>query len=238
MTIQLLPAYDANPPKIQILPKYELTPKRKRYFKIMGGVTLVLGLLSGLMNRGNFISSFMSVVIIALVIQGIVFYIQFALFHRNIKASNGANLKAQHHIHDYYKKAFFDSGYHIDYEAPGILIDCQHKKIGFTITGAGVDPTTKRFMNMLVCDYADIRSCSVSTKEFTERVGGQLKRSDELFTNRRTTYVTPSYEETTAILYRVKVTINYPDSPLQSFEAMSEADAQQWVARLDSLVNG
>lgn len=238
MTIQLLNAYNDNPPKVQYLPKFAMTEGRKRYAKMAGSLTLALALIAGVMSHNAFFSNFMSIIFTSLVLHLIIGYFWLTIFYHKMRATNGANVKAQHHIHDYYKKVFLDNGFHIDYEAPGILIDNQQKKIGFTITGAGYDQATKRFIKMLVCDYSDLRSWTASSKDITERVGGELKRHQELFTNNVTHYVTPSYERTVVILNRVRVTINYPDSPLQGFEATSEGDAQQWLARLDSLING
>lgn len=238
MAIELLNAYDDNPPKIQILPKFELTPARKRYFKIVGIITVVLGLVGGILQPSHFFANFFSAFTTMLVIQVIIgfFWLNFKLF--KMRLTNGASVKAQHHIHEYYKKVFTDHGYHVSYEAPGILIDNERKKIGFTITGAGYDTSLKRFTKMLVCDYSDMRTWETNSTALTERVGGRLKHSEDPFTGYKTSYVTPSYERTMVTMYRVNATINYPDSPLQSFEATSESDAKQWVARLDSLING
>lgn len=238
MAIELLNAYDDNPPKVQILPKFELTPRRKRYLKVVGIITLVGGLLFGIMNPRHFFSGFMSAFYLMLFIQVIIGFFWLNYKYYKMRATNGASVKAQHHIHDYYKKVFTDNGYHISYEAPGILIDNDQKKIGFTITGAGYDTSLKRFTKMLVCDYAYMRTWETNSKEITERVGGRLKHSEDPFSGYKTSYVTPSYERTMVTLYRVNVTINYPDNPLQSFEATSESDAKQWVARLSSLING
>lgn len=238
MTVQILKAHDGNPPKVQLIPKFKLTPGRKKYFMIYGVVTLVLAFLGGITHSNNFFENFMCVILLMLALQAVTFYFWLMMFNAKLKVTNGTSMNAQLHIHEYYKKVFQESGYQVDYEAKGILIDNKNKKIGFTITGADYDVKTRQFKAMFICDYSDIRSWSSNSQNLTERVAPTVSTSHNMANGITTHYVTPGYEKNWVTLYSVNVTINYPDMPLQSFEAKSESDATQWVARLDSLING
>ncbi|MFB2589008.1 hypothetical protein [Acinetobacter sp. c1-l78] len=132
MTVQILSANDDNAPKLQLIPRFKLTPGRKRYFKIVAILTVILGLASGFYYKGSFFTSFMSAVVVMLMIQAVVFYFWFMAFNAKLRATNGTSANGQLHIHEYYKKVFQDNGYQVDYEAKGILIDNKNKKITST----------------------------------------------------------------------------------------------------------
>lgn len=98
------------------MPRYQLTPRRKRRFKIMLILTLVLGVINGF-TGGNFIHSFMKVVYLMVGLQLIMLFVTFQLSVVKVKATNGASLTTFDHIHEYYKNVFTENGYQVDYEA-------------------------------------------------------------------------------------------------------------------------
>lgn len=238
MTVQILPAYDSHPPKFRYLPQFEMTKGRRRYLKVLLGFVVVTTLINGVLYPASFFEGLKQAILIVLVLQIPVLWLWLIVFKYKLKASNGTSLKSHRHIHDYYKQAFLSAGYQIDYETTGLLIDIKQKKLGFTVSNAGFNPSSKQFTKMLVCDYTDVRSWSAGSQDITERVNGKVSRHDNTLQGTTTYYTTPDYDRVAVTTYGVKVTLAYPDSPLQAFEANSEADAQQWVARLDSLING
>lgn len=122
-------------------------------------------------------------------------------------------------VHNYYKNIALENNINISYEAPGIIIDNESKKIAFTI-----DP--EREKRLTICDFSDVRSWGsresvVTNEHYAVHNSGRIS-------------VTKSVHE----FNTVQVKINDPDTPLYAFWTSNDSSSDLWVARISSLING
>lgn len=114
--------------------------------------------------------------------------------------------------HDYFKKVLVEKhNFHVEYETVGILIDARAKRIAFTL-----DPEVRA--QAVICDFADVQRWQAYSRGVENR--------DE-------------YGVTQSAIsnHFVSVYIRNPDQPRYDFFAANDTDADQWVARLDALLN-
>lgn len=220
MAVEIIPANDGNPPKYRLVRLSE-----KKQLIIIGA--LVIPLILGIFSK-----ELMALLYVLVGFAGF-FYICFYMpaKTRNTAGTHYSPLKP---IHEYYKNVAIQNGFNIDYEAQGLLVDEKRKKLAFTTSLAGLDRNTKIFNSMLVCDFSDVMKWKNNVTEFTSRTPTHV--SVDPLSNRAT--VTGGHEKLDVATYEIQVTINYPKSPLQTFQATSDADASIWLARLNSLING
>ena len=235
MTIQLIPAFDNNPPKFHRLPK----PGKgfKRYVKVMGIISLILAFINGLSVPSHFFTAFMKGLGIMLLLQLPVIWVVATIFKARVAATNGLVVTTNLPIHEYYKQAFIQQGYQVDFESEGVVIDAARRKIGFTQSTTGIDPKTRLVNNMLVCDFHDVQRWYVSNTQHKTKFSGGVSAAHNSATGITTVYQSPGYERVDLSSFRIVVEINYPPFPIQDFRAKNQFDADQWVARLSSLIN-
>lgn len=220
MAIEIIPANDGNPPKYRLI---RLGEKKLKIIIAALVIPLILGIFSkDLMAMSYFLVGFAAF-----------FYIGFYMPAKT-KLTAGTHYSPLKPIHEYYKNIAIQNGFNIDYEAQGLLVDEKNKKLAFTTSLVGFDKSTKTLNSMLVCDFSDVMKWKNNVTEFTSRT--PMHVSFDSLGNRAS--VTGGHEKFDGATYEIQVTINYPKSPLQTFQATSNADASIWLARLNSLING
>lgn len=114
--------------------------------------------------------------------------------------------------HDYFKKHLVqDHNFHVDYESVGILVDAQARRIAFTL-----DPKVRP--QITVCNFADVQRWQAYSQGIdTQNEYGVTQNS-----------ISKHY---------MSVYIRNPDQPRYDFFTADSVDADQWVARLDALLN-
>ncbi|WP_367110073.1 hypothetical protein [uncultured Psychrobacter sp.] len=114
--------------------------------------------------------------------------------------------------HDYFKQHLVqDHNFKIDYESVGILIDTQARLIAFTL-----DPNTRP--QVTVCNFDDVQRWQAYSQgvETQNQYGVTLSSMSKHY---------------------VSVYIRNPEQPRYDFFTTDSTDADQWVARLDALLN-
>ena len=215
MAIEILQANDNNPPKVSILPKVQMTKYKKWYLYAVLALWFIITLIDTFKTNKGFFSILMSNFFFFFLLQIPVAFVWIFVSKFKMMATAGNSAKAVNsHIHEYYKKVFMEKGYEVNHENQGIVIDEKRKKIGFTVSPVGMVEGSKALTKMLVCDFSDVRRWYISSKDIKHPQGGIA------FT-----------------MYTINVEIAYPASPMQMFDAKNEFDAQQWIAKLTSLIN-
>lgn len=115
--------------------------------------------------------------------------------------------------------ALNEKGFHVDYAGKGILIDDQQKKIAFIQSTGSV---------VVLCNYSDVRSWRIVHRNDTKHHASY----DNLT---RTVNITGTTSKT--LITNIVVTLASPDYPLVQFVAGTPTEANQWIARLDALIN-
>ena len=114
--------------------------------------------------------------------------------------------------HDYFKQHLIQNyNFQVDYESVGILVDAQAGRIAFTL-----DPKVRP--QVIVCDFVDVQRWQA----YSQGVESQNQ-----------------YGVTRSLISKhyVSVYIRHPDQPRYDFFAADSVDADQWVARLNALLN-
>ena len=114
--------------------------------------------------------------------------------------------------HDYFKQHLVqEHNFNVDYESVGILIDTQARRIALTL-----DPNTRP--QVTVCNFDDVQRWQAYSQgvETQNQYGVTLSSMSK---------------------YYVSVYIRNPEQPRYDFFTTDSTDADQWVARLDALLN-
>jgi len=206
MAIQKISAND------DLAPDFETFGVMKKIAKQTLYIALGLSILAFIFG-GGFISALLTFILSLFIILGIRFtFLQFTLI-----ATKGR--KEYDKVHNYYKELAIKNNINVSYEAPGIIIDKEARKIAFTI-----DPEQEK--RVIICDFSDIRQWYSHESTVT----------NENYKVHSSGHISGGKTETTFTGMRVE--INDPDMPLYSFWTANHNDSNLWMARLSSLING
>ncbi len=104
----------------------------------MGIISLILAFINGLSVPSHFFTAFMKGLGIMLLLQLPVIWVVATIFKARMAATNGLVVTTNLPIHEYYKQAFIQQGYQVDFESEGVVIDAARRKIGFTQSTTGI----------------------------------------------------------------------------------------------------
>lgn len=140
MTIQKIRTESSNPPKA-----------RKIVFLLSKQTFLIAITLPFIFGYIAYIKWDMSIALLAFILIFLLVFIGLSVFDK-IKRYLTGNVGVFHNnVHDHYKELAIRNGINPSYEASGIIIDDNAKKIVFTIN-PGSEP------HITICDYSDIIS--------------------------------------------------------------------------------
>ncbi|WP_201566943.1 hypothetical protein [Psychrobacter immobilis] len=208
MTIQTVFAPDSNTPKFDLGKPSQLTQLlTNKKFWIVVAVLSALFLIT--------VGS-VGWLIIIYIILGLLGFI-YSIFNTFIKA---LTMDSTHNrvpsyfqnTHDYFKQHLVQElNFNVDYESVGILIDTQTRRIALTL-----DPKVRP--QVLVCNFNDVQRWQAYSQgvETQNQYGATLSSMSK---------------------YYVSVYIRNPEQPRYDFFTTDSTDADQWVARLDALLN-
>lgn len=208
MTIQTVFAPDSNTPKFDLGKPSQLTQLlTNKKFWIVVAVLSALFLIT--------VGS-VGWLIIIYIILGLLGFI-YSIFNTFIKA---LTMDSTHNrvpsyfqnTHDYFKQHLVQElNFNVDYESVGILIDTQTRRIALTL-----DPKVRP--QVLVCNFNDVQRWQAYSQgvETQNQYGVTLSSMSKHY---------------------VSVYIRNPEQPRYDFFTTDSTDADQWVARLDAILN-
>lgn len=208
MTIQTINTTKANAPVLDVFSTL------KKMFLIPLIIALLVSMVFGLRD------GFSSFLLMFLIIFSLLFIIvgTFTKFIMAVTSHNGPYKK----VHKYYRDFAIENGFNVSYEAVGVLVDETSRTIAFTI-----DPNRKQ--QLTICGFEDVREWYSEENRVTQKDNYRLHDSG---------VITGGQERTAIKTNFINVIINNPSKPLYSFKVRNSGDAQMWIGRLTSLING
>lgn len=206
MAIQKIVASDKSAPKFETYRVLKKAAMQSVY------IALALSLLTLFFSKG-----LGSAIIVFLISLFVILMVRLFILQFMMTLTKGK--KEYNRVHDYYKNIALKNNMNISYEAPGIIIDNESKKIAFTIN-------PNREKQLTICDFSDVRQwysheSVVTNDRYTVHSSGRVDvgRTEHNFTG-------------------VRVEINDPDTPVYFFWTANQGDSDLWIARISSLING